>query len=455
MINQKSAIKVGVVALISLILISILLVWKSGIFVRAAGYQLIGEFNNVQGLLNGAQVRYRGYAVGYISTIEPGPKNIRAYFWLFSGIKVPRHSTLRIVFDGLVGERYIDIKPPEDPKLALVMAKPGDVLTGFATSGLADFVDVGTRTLEETKRILTIFRQIVASQNVQASMAQALIETGQITHELRLTLTQVREATSDDNLLGVVTNLREMTNELHKNMSIMLKDGQLGSSVRDTAKNMASITRHLNDITTKIEKGVLDQSVLTNIDTTIRNLARLSTDLNAVLSDKAFQADLKGAVGETREFLKKSNGLVGSAGKLGMSGELNIEQHQLSTPLRTYELNMNFKNQEQFWRVGFGDKADSTLKLTNLQQGFSVSDRLNARMGLMNTEPGVGLDYMPVSAVQIGADLYNLNTPQLDIKSRLKVMDNVDVLMGVNAVQSEANRNLSVGVSVHSAERQP
>ena len=65
------ALRVGAVTLAMLLVISGLIVWKSGALLKAKGYRIVGEFSEVGGLLSGAEVRYRGYPIGRVDNIVP------------------------------------------------------------------------------------------------------------------------------------------------------------------------------------------------------------------------------------------------------------------------------------------------------------------------------------------------------------------------------------------------
>jgi len=79
--SKTSPFKVGIFSILMVVVITSLLIWKSGILIKATGYNLIGEFEHVNGLLNGAAVSYRGYKVGTVSKVIPGPKSIKVTYF--------------------------------------------------------------------------------------------------------------------------------------------------------------------------------------------------------------------------------------------------------------------------------------------------------------------------------------------------------------------------------------
>ena len=76
MTNQA---KVGIVALIALICLGMIVVWKSSLFLNVTGYEMIGSFESIEGLTVGSEIRYRGFKVGKVMRIDPGIEDIRIY----------------------------------------------------------------------------------------------------------------------------------------------------------------------------------------------------------------------------------------------------------------------------------------------------------------------------------------------------------------------------------------
>ena len=103
--------KIGIISLAALLILGGMIVWKGDIFLRSSGYELIGSFSNAGGLMPGAEVRYRGFKVGKVTRIEPNPQDVKVYLIVQSNIKVPEGSTLRVAFDGLIGQKFVEIIP--------------------------------------------------------------------------------------------------------------------------------------------------------------------------------------------------------------------------------------------------------------------------------------------------------------------------------------------------------
>lgn len=197
--------KVGIVVLIAIISFGGIVLWKGDIFLKVRGYELIGSFQNVGGLQEGADVRYRGFKVGKVLRVIPGTKDTRVFLNIASHIEVPEGSTLRIAFDGLIGQKYVEIMPIDTDQVY----KPGSVLRGYSTLGLVDFIDVGTINLEELKKILESVRKVTDDPATQKAIKEALINIEGVTFQLNKFIKDLNEIMAGKDFKRTLQGLSE------------------------------------------------------------------------------------------------------------------------------------------------------------------------------------------------------------------------------------------------------
>ena len=77
------------------------------------GYTLNAEFMKVGGLSIGSDVRINGIKVGTVTAQKLNNEDYMAdvTFSISSDIKLPKDSTVSIVSDGLVGDKFVKIEP--------------------------------------------------------------------------------------------------------------------------------------------------------------------------------------------------------------------------------------------------------------------------------------------------------------------------------------------------------
>ncbi len=207
----STAAKVGILTLIGAIALAAMISWKSNFFLLREGIEIIGSFPNIEGLTVGSEVRYRGFSVGKVMRIDAGPQDIKIYATVSKDVKIPMDSSLRVGFDGIVGLKYLEIRPGTSE----VQYTAGTEMPGISTAGLVDFVDIGTKNLAETKAILETFRKMVENSKLQDAISGTVYKTEEIadninklTNELRTTNKGIKDITSDqkfqENVKGTI-----------------------------------------------------------------------------------------------------------------------------------------------------------------------------------------------------------------------------------------------------------
>ena len=388
-------------------LLCVLILWKSSVFLRVSGYELVGEFQSINGLLNNSEVRYRGYRVGRVFNIVPNAKNIRVYFRVEDDVQITKGSSVRVIFDGLVGEKYLDIVPvPTEKKFY----ESGDVLSGYATSGIADFVDVGTQNLNELKQILKSFRDALASEEISSAMKETILRMDSITK----------------NMDKLVYQMSKVTREV----------------------NLEKIGRNLEEISTRINES-LDDRFSDRFETIQDNLLVFSEELRAMMKDDDFRSEVKSTVKEGRRVLKSSGDILGTIASIQLDSKLNY-YYKTETPKSDYQADFDFWIGDSFLRLGIDNRSGED-KLGTIQQSIRIQDNLRARFGIFYTKPGVGIDYS-YNQFTLSSDLYDFDSFKADIILRYSLFDYLDLVSGIDNV-SHKDRVYRAGFSLFSSKK--
>ena len=405
-LKPQSVIYLGMMTMVMLIAIAILLIWKSGIALRATGYPLVGEFQNIGGLLPGAEVRYRGYKVGKVLKINPQPQVIKVDFIVKNDIKIPKGSMLKVIFDGLIGERYIAVVPKvEEPE----MVKAGDTLTGYATSGLADFVDVGTQSLEESRQILEAIRSVVASNEVKDSMKNTVLEVGNLIHAVNEMVSQLKQISGN---------------------------GELQQSITDIMSNLSTMTMNLKSMSESLNHTVSNPDTLENINKTISNVEAVSQELKSLVQDPAIQNALRSSIEGSTHLIEGSGNFMKTVSSIETSYSADI-MHDFKNQVSGYSLNTDIRLGTKFIRMGLSDSYNSTQAF-NLQIGTKITPSLANRVGFFYTYPGFALDWNITDALMLTTDVYDLNQVKANITGRYQVYDGFGIQAGVLLKQDKS-----------------
>jgi phospholipid/cholesterol/gamma-HCH transport system substrate-binding protein len=384
--KHYSPIKVGISVSIMIVAIAVLMLWQSGLLIQATGYKLIGKFNVINGLLNGAEVRYRGYKVGTVFDIQPNPETIDVTFYVDGDIKIPEGSTLRVIFDGLIGEKYIDIQPNTEANAYL---SDGDSLSGYSTAGLADFVDLASKNLAETQAIFSAFREVFASDEVMASMKDVIFNVEKIVESM----SSISTSLDDAQIANIANDVSEISRELSqttralRGLITQLEDREVADRVADILDNLDQFTAELSGNTDGAtgENGGLG-----------RNIRQISKTLSSV--------NIKGA-GAFRYYVPDENPVF--------SGDVDVHV------------------QNNFLRAGVNNRWGD-VQFTTAQVGFGFSNAITARFGVVQKQAGFGVDFQPIDQLGFSIDAYNFKDMSVDIETRLGLTEYLKLLGGLS-----------------------
>lgn len=91
------------------------------------GYPMHAQFNRIDGLAVGSDVRMAGVKIGRVTatSLDPQTYQARVTFTVAGDVKLPMDSSAAIVSDGLLGGKYLSLEPGGDEK----MISPGGAMT--------------------------------------------------------------------------------------------------------------------------------------------------------------------------------------------------------------------------------------------------------------------------------------------------------------------------------------
>lgn len=91
------------------------------------GYELIAQFDRVDGLERGAEVRISGIRVGTVveQQLDPQTYQARVRFTVRDGVELPLDTSAAIVSNSLLGGKYLQLVPGGDVE----MLNPGEEIT--------------------------------------------------------------------------------------------------------------------------------------------------------------------------------------------------------------------------------------------------------------------------------------------------------------------------------------
>lgn len=282
---------------------------------------VVGYFDNSNGIYVGDDVRILGVPVGRITSIEPEPERVKISFWYDDRYDVPADANAAILSPALVTSRAIQLTP---------------VYTGGPVMG-------DNTVIPEERTVVPVEWDQVRGQLERLSETLQPTEPGGVSP-----LGSVINTTAD-NLRGQGASIRETVVKLSQAFSAL---GDHSTDIFSTIKNLAILVSALQDSTDLMRQ--LNQN-LASVTGLLANgpdeVASAIRDLNAVVPEvQAFVAENRDALGTTSEKL------AGVTTALNESLD-DVEQFLHSAP-------NTFQNYVNIWQPAQGG-ASAILAVNN------------------------------------------------------------------------------------------
>lgn len=347
--EDKEAFKVGLFVFLTVLFLVGILIWKSQLLMNLTGMRVFIHFQNANGLLVGSDVRYRGYTVGKIIDIQQQFDLIAVKVLIKKEARLSKDSYAKILFDGIVGENYITLVPrSNNPELL----KPGDIIVGETSFGIANFIDIGSQNLQELKEVIVALKETFQDDEVSGSIK------------------------------GMIKNIAELSNSLNKVVA-EFKTLSINSELSSTLENLNMISRKLN-------QGI-DEDFVENTKETFENLSLITQDIYDYLNESDFKSNLSKAVKRGADLAERSDNVLEKITNIRLQPGLNYD-FSTSDSNYNYHLMFDFWSEKNFLRLGIGNRSGNN-ELVSVQQSVLISDQLKARFGYFYNKPGIGLDY--------------------------------------------------------------
>lgn len=229
----------GLFVLIGLLLLGVLIVEFGRFGDRFKGhYPLYIEFPDTAGIIKNSEVRLRGAKVGRVATkpeLTTGraSNTVRMEMRIRNEVKIPRDSTFQIGSSGLLGDKFIEITPPD--KESGQYYQSGETIMGVGAGGF-DSIKSDAQSIARDASML-----IKDAQKTFEKIDQALDSIKSIGDKVNTTMTRVNDGfLSKDNLDNFSL---AMANFETSSRNIKGASENLKPTISDTRATLASIKK--------------------------------------------------------------------------------------------------------------------------------------------------------------------------------------------------------------------
>ena len=408
--------KVGAVTLMGIALLVGIAVFYGAIRVGEAGYPLHVDFERVDGLKIGGQVRYAGVDVGRVVNLgvtEQG--KARATLRIFAGNSIPEGSAFGIGSDGLLGDKFVMISPPEKRENFL---KPNDVVNGLPPQGLETFMATADRLFNRMDKLVVSLEAVFGDPNVQGSLKDSARNIDRLTAALsRMAVNNEQNVNEIARNLAVMSgSLRNVAARVDKMATSVDNDGKFGKDLNETLANLRSASARIEKMAAALEPVATDPETARNIKTTLKN---------------------------AREVSEKANRMLNKIEKIKTEAGIDMMYSGGSDHYRTNVDVRIHTDEKSFVHMGLSDIGETNR--FNFQLG-QQGKTLGGRVGVIEGKAGAGLDLNVGKNIKLSADAYDPNDFRLKLRSELRVAPDTYIVGESTSINKDAQRNSYIGV---------
>jgi phospholipid/cholesterol/gamma-HCH transport system substrate-binding protein len=281
-------VKLGLFVLAGLIFL-VLLLYMIGKNQNLFGntYTLKANFENIQGLVAGNNVRFAGIQVGTVKKIKIlNDTVIEVSMLIDTKMKniIHKNAITSIGTDGLVGNKVVNIIPSRNPG---PFAQEGDLLLSKKAIATDEMLQTLYKTNIDVAVIATELKATIQRINSSSALWE-LLNDKTIPENLRNSVANIRTAT------GKAGSMAENLNNIV--MDVKKGKGSLGAVLKDTA-----IAKNLNEAILKIksvgeEAGSLADEINSLVSGIKRDVNNGKGPVNALLNDSSIMIKLNSSL---------------------------------------------------------------------------------------------------------------------------------------------------------------
>lgn len=292
--NEK--LKLGIFVIIGLFIFIVAIYFigqRQNIFAKT--FSISTNFNNVNGLINGNNVRYSGINVGTVKSITMiNDSTINVVMLIEEKMinHIKKDAIATIGTDGLVGNMIVNIIPGNGVDGPI---SSGDVIKSYTKIGTSDMLNTLSVTNENAALLTAKLLKIADAMADSKGTFGMLINDTIVSSNLKQTVKQLRIMSMEAS--KSMKELNNIISSINFNESIagtLLNDSLQSLKMKNIINNLENSSKEITD-------------VLTNMNKTITNIKEGEGALNYLSNDAKFVESLKETIKNINEGTDKFN----------------------------------------------------------------------------------------------------------------------------------------------------
>ena len=287
--TTSEKLKLGVFVIIGLLIFIIAIYFigqRQNIFAKT--FSISANFNNVNGLIPGNNVRYSGINVGTVKTISMvNDSTINVLMNIDENMldHIKKDAIVTIGTDGLVGNMIVNIIPGEGNAGAI---EPGDVIKSYTKIGTSDMLNTLSVTNENAALLTAKLLKIADAMDDSKGTFGMLINDTIMASNLKETVNQFRIASIEAS--KTIKELNTIISSINFNESVagvLLNDSieakkarRIMTNLETSSQDISTVLNNLNETITNIKEGKGAFNYLSNDEEFVNNLEQSIKNIN-------------------------------------------------------------------------------------------------------------------------------------------------------------------------------
>src|SRR5688572_9573903 len=282
--SRKSAVQVGAMGLLALVLLLGGVVWVKEYRVGEKKTTYTARFQEVGNLSEGDPVSVRGVRKGAVTKVLLEDQSVRVEFELDRDVSLHPDAVLSVANIGFMGEKFLSLDPGRAPgRFDRTKPLPGRFKAGVpeVISGTGDLVVEATEVSSRLNVMLdaldpaTVERTSRNMERASSSVSSALAENREDPREAILDF----KAAAKDLRTIAATNKDQVSTSLRSFDTASQKLSNLADQLSVTASSLQRVVSRIDSSQGSLGKAIADTTLYSEMRETIRNTNDLVKDI--------------------------------------------------------------------------------------------------------------------------------------------------------------------------------
>jgi len=302
MFKLSAEAKVGLLVIVG----AVVLLWMTFVvgkyqFGEKRGYTLRAVFDSVAGLDAKAAVRMAGVKIGTVEKVELEDSRAKVTIRIYPDVKVQRGTKAMVKTLGLLGEKYVELVPPEmsakeaaAPEGSRYLQEGERIQVTVSPSDVDKLINQLSSISDDVKQVTASLRQVFGSERGTRSMEDILADLRKTTANIQEFSYALRSDGSEVvmRLNDLVASLNGVVSENRDNLKVTMEN------VREASKNAELALASIESTARKIDRGegtlgklVSDESMYNSVDSAAKGISDYTSRVERLKTTVGFRSE--------------------------------------------------------------------------------------------------------------------------------------------------------------------